>query len=129
MCEEKFNYCYGGSFNLCPFMPVAFALTDTQKDELFNLYRQQHELRLQIVEKQQEAGLISDEAAGELKERFTENWQYHQERMNQGDYGYCPGLGYGGRGRFRGRRGAYGNCPYKYDAAQRWESRGALEKF
>jgi cytochrome c oxidase assembly factor CtaG len=45
-------------------VPVALALTDGQKAELEALYRQEHELRLQILEKQKEAGLIDEEQAG-----------------------------------------------------------------
>ncbi|NLM52510.1 MAG: DUF2680 domain-containing protein [Firmicutes bacterium] len=103
-------------------VPVAFALTETQKDELYDLYRQEYELRLQIVEKQKEAGLIADEVAEELKARLTDNWQHCQERMRQGDYAICPCLGYGGRGRGKGRLGGYRTCHFQTNAVNRWES-------
>jgi type II secretory pathway component PulK len=83
-------------------VPVALALTDSQKTELESLYRQEHELRLQILEKQKEAGLIDEEQAEFFREKMEQRWQYRQERMAEGDYrfgmrGRGPGRGCGNR--------------------------------
>jgi type II secretory pathway component PulK len=55
-------------------VPVALALTDSQKTELESLYRQQHELRLQILEKQKEAGLIDEEQDEFFREKMEQRW-------------------------------------------------------
>lgn len=83
-------------------VPVAFALTDSQKTELEALYRQQHELRLQILEKQKEAGLIDEEQAEFFREKMEQKWQYRQERMAEGDYSF--GMRRRGLGRGFGNR-------------------------
>lgn len=89
-------------------VPAALALTDSQKAELEELYRQQHELRLRILEKQVEAGLVDTEQAEFFRQKMERMWQYRQERMAKGEYGF--GFRRGGRGSF-GRLGGCGNCP------------------
>lgn len=89
-------------------VPVAQALTDSQKTELESLYRQEHALRLQILEKQVEAGLVDPEQAEFFREKMEQRWQYRQERMAEGEYRF--GLRQGGRGLGR-RGGGCGNCP------------------
>ena len=65
---------------------AAFALTDDQKAELKELYQQEHQLRLQIMEKQVEAGLIDTEDAQALRERMEQRFEQRQEKMDKGDY-------------------------------------------
>ncbi|MCR3921737.1 MAG: YckD family protein [Firmicutes bacterium] len=64
-------------------VPAALALSDNQKVELQKLYEQQHQLRLQIVEKQAEGGIITKEEAATMKERMADGWEYQQERMSE----------------------------------------------
>lgn len=86
-------------------VPAALALTDTQKEELTDLYEQQHQIQQQILDKQVEAGLVDPEDAQQVQERMNQGWEYRQERMNEGEYGFGPGRR-GGRG-----FGRQGNCP------------------
>jgi type II secretory pathway component PulK len=86
-------------------VPAAMALTDNQKAELEALYEQQHQLSQQILEKQVEAGLVDAEDAEAIRERMAQRWEYRQQRMSEGEYGF-------GRGRRGGRMGGgCGNCP------------------
>jgi len=94
-------------------VPMAMAaLSESQKTELEALYRQQHELRLRILEKQAEVGLVAPEDADAIRERMQERWTAMQERMANGDYAFGPGKMRrgGGFGRMGGRGGC-GNCP------------------
>jgi len=72
-------------------VPAALALTDNQKTELEALYGQLHELNLQILDKQVEAGLIDAERAEFLRDKLEQRWQYRQERMAEGEYGFSLG--------------------------------------
>jgi len=89
-------------------VPVALALTDGQKAELRDLYEQEYQLRLEVVDKQVETGLITPEEAESIKEQMAENWEFRQERMNDGVYLFGRG---GGRGVFGRRGGGCGRCP------------------
>lgn len=94
-------------------VPMAMAaLSESQKTELEALYRQQHELRLRILEKQAEVGLVAPEDADAIRERMQERWTAMQERMANGDYAFGPGKMRrgGGFGRMGGRGGC-GNRP------------------
>lgn len=90
-------------------VPAAVALTDKQKDELAKLYQQEHQLHLQIVDKQAELGLLTEQEAQVMQERMNEQWQYRQQRMHEGDYSFGH-HGRGGRGHGWGRRN--GGCGY-----------------
>jgi hypothetical protein len=92
-------------------VPAALALTDNQKAELQTLYEQQHRLNQQILEKQVEAGLVNPEDAAAIRERMAERWEFRQERMSEGEYGFGGGRGGFGRGGRMGGRGGCGNCP------------------
>ncbi len=92
-------------------VPMALALTDSQKSELQELYRQQHELRLRILEKQAEFGLVDPEDAQNFRQRMQERWEIMRQRMEEGDFPFGPGK-MGRRGGFgRMGRGGCGNCP------------------
>jgi hypothetical protein len=93
-------------------VPMAMAaLNDTQKAELEALYRQQHELRLRILDKKTEFGLIDPEDAQKFRERMQERWEIMQQRMEDGEFSFGPGK-MGRRGEFgRMGRGGCGNCP------------------
>jgi hypothetical protein len=90
-------------------VPVALAITDNQKAELDSLYEQQHQLRLQILDKQVEAGLVDSEDAQSFRERMQEQWELHQQRLADGDYSFGFGRR-GGGGGFGRRNGGCGNC-------------------
>ncbi len=102
-------------------VPSALALTDNQKVELEKLYEQQYQLRLQILEKQVEVGIVETEDANLLKERMQERWEAQKQRMTEGDYSFGLGRG-GGRGRSFGGKGmgfggrGCGNCPVAEEA-------------
>ena len=105
---------------LAVMVPAALALTDNQKTELETLYEQQEQLRQQILDKQVEAGLVAPEDATIIRERMAERWEYQQQRMAEGEYGFGPGrrggmFGRGGRG-FGRQGGGCGNCPNLYEA-------------
>ncbi|NLN54298.1 MAG: DUF2680 domain-containing protein [Firmicutes bacterium] len=103
---------------LAAAVPAAGALTEKQKDELAKLYEEEHQLRLQIVEKQREAGLLSEENAQLLKERLQEQWQCRRQRMQEGDYSFGQ-YRCGGRGRGQGRGcGGYGAYNQRRHAAR-----------
>ncbi len=88
-------------------VPSALALTDKQQ-ELRTMYGQMHELRLQILDKQVEAGLITAEDSVVRRERMVERWARQQERFAAGDFtmgwGNMMGNGQGG-GRCRQGQG------------------------
>lgn len=103
-------------------VPAALALTDNQKVELEKLYEQQHQLRLQILEKQVETGIVETEEASLFKERMQERWEAQKQRMTEGDYNFGfrrggggRGMGFGG-GKGRGFGGGCGNCPVAEEA-------------
>ncbi|HHX73320.1 MAG TPA: DUF2680 domain-containing protein [Firmicutes bacterium] len=95
-------------------VPAALALTDPQKNELRELYEQMFALREQIVDKQAEAGLITEEEAANIKARMAEAHEYRRQQMDAGNYRF----GAGGPGRGRGfGSGGCGRCPaYRQDA-------------
>jgi type II secretory pathway component PulK len=101
---------------LAVMVPAALALTDNQKTELENLYEQQHTLRLQIMEKQAEFGVIDEEAATNFREKMAERWEYRKQRMAEGEYGFGGGRRGGERG-FGRNGGGCGNCPVLDDAS------------
>ncbi|MBS3937181.1 MAG: DUF2680 domain-containing protein [Peptococcaceae bacterium] len=88
-------------------VPSALALTDKQQ-ELRAMYGQMHELRLQILDKQVEAGLITADDAVAMRERMAERWESQEERFAAGDFtmgrGFMMGNGQGG-GRCRQGQG------------------------
>ncbi|NLN07771.1 MAG: DUF2680 domain-containing protein [Firmicutes bacterium] len=93
-------------------VPAALALTDSRKSELRELYEQMFGLREQIVDKQAEAGLITEEEAAQIKARLAEIHEYRRQQMDAGNYTF--GFGSPGRGRGGGRgigRGGCGRCP------------------
>ncbi|MDW7652316.1 MAG: DUF2680 domain-containing protein [Bacillota bacterium] len=102
---------------LAVMVPAALALTDVQKTELAELYEQQHQLRRQILEKQAEAGIITEEDAAAIGERMEQRWEYRQQRMAEGDYGFGGGRrgGFGGGRGFGRNGGGCGNCPVNGD--------------
>ncbi|HZK23911.1 MAG TPA: DUF2680 domain-containing protein [Oscillospiraceae bacterium] len=109
---------------LAAAVPAAMALTDKQKDELAKLYEQEHQLRLQIVEKQAESGVLTKEDAKVMQERMTEQWQDHEKSMQEGNYSFGPQGRGGGRG---GRRnGNCGNCPYNQQGSAVTPEQSAL---
>ncbi|MBS4022112.1 MAG: DUF2680 domain-containing protein, partial [Dethiobacter sp.] len=92
-------------------VPVAMAsLADSDKAELEGLYRQQHQLRLQILQKQADFGLMDQEQAAAMRERMEQQWKIREQKMAEGDYFYGR---MGRRGGFKGFRqgGGCGNCP------------------
>lgn len=105
---------------LAVMVPAALALTGNQKTELENLYEQQHALRLQILEKEAEFGVIDEDTAASFREKMAERWEYKKQRMAEGEYGFGGGRrgGFGGGGRGLGRNGGgCGNCPVVDDAS------------
>ena len=102
---------------LAAAVPAAGALTEKQKDELAKLYEEEHQLRLQIVEKQRGAGLLSEENAQLLKERLQEQWQCRRQRMQEGDYSLASTDAGRGRGQGRGC-GGYGAYNQRRHAAR-----------
>lgn len=105
---------------LAAMVPAALALTDNQKAELQSMYEQQHQLRLQILEKQVEAGLVEAEDAEAWRERMAEQWELRKQHMAAGDYNYGFGRrgnrgGCGSMGRGFGGGGC-GNCPVAEEA-------------
>lgn len=72
-------------------LPV-LALTDSQAAELEVLYEQEYQIRQQILNKQEDAGLIDTEDAATLRERLTQMWEFRKEQFTAGNYR----LGFGG---------------------------------
>lgn len=66
-------------------LPV-LALTDSQATELEILYEQEYQIRQQILNKQEEAGLIDTGDAATLRERLVQMWEYRKEQFSQGNY-------------------------------------------
>ncbi|MBT9158617.1 MAG: hypothetical protein DDT36_01635 [Firmicutes bacterium] len=85
-------------------VPSALALTDSQQ-ALRAMYGQMHELRLQILDKQVEAGLITADDAKIRRERMVERWESRQEAFAAGDFtmgrGFMMGNGVGRGGQCR----------------------------
>ncbi len=91
-------------------VPVAMAaLTDSQRAELEGLYRQQHELRQRIFQKQTEFGLVDGEKAEVMRERMEQMWEARQQQMEEGNFSFGR-MGRRGVGGPRGAGGC-GNCP------------------
>lgn len=88
-------------------VPSVLAMTEPQKAELTALYQQMHELRIRILDKQVEAGLVNAEDAAAIRERMEENWATKLERMALGEFSF--GLRRGGGPMLRGILGG-GNC-------------------
>jgi hypothetical protein len=91
-------------------VPMALALTDNDKVELEELYRQAHELRQLILEKQADLGLVDSEKAQAVRERMEQQWEFRQQRMTEGDYSFGKMGRRGFNEGFR-MRGGCGNCP------------------
>jgi len=89
-------------------VPAALAMTDPQQAELTALHQQMHELRLQILDKQVEAGLVKAEDAAEIRERMEQSWATKLERMAEGDFAF--GQGQGGGFMMRGAFGGGNGC-------------------
>jgi len=89
-------------------VPAALAITEPQRTELTALHRQMHELRLQILDKQVEAGLVTAADAAEIRERMEQSWASKLERMNEGDFAF--GQGRGGGSMMRGVFGGGNGC-------------------
>jgi hypothetical protein len=70
-------------------VPTALAaLTDNQKSELEALYAEQHQLRLRILEKQVEFGLVTPEDADQIRGRMEDRWARRQQKMAEGDFAF-----------------------------------------
>jgi hypothetical protein len=91
-------------------VPMALALTDNDKAELEGLYRQAHELRQLILQKQADLGLVDSEKAQAVRERMEQQWEFRQQRMTEGDYSFGKMGRRGFNEGFR-MRGGCGNCP------------------
>lgn len=89
-------------------VPAALAVSDSQKTELLTLYEQMHELRLKIIEKQVEAGLVTGDDAASIREHMQERWEWHKQRMEEGDFSMGPRDRMMRRGKFGG---GCGFCP------------------
>jgi len=89
-------------------VPVALAMTEPQKTELTALHQQMYELRLQILDKQVEAGLVKAEDAAAIRERMEQSWATKLERMAEGDFAF--GQGRGGGSMMRGLLGGGNGC-------------------
>ncbi|MCW3489244.1 YckD family protein [Dethiobacter alkaliphilus] len=74
-------------------VPV-LALTESQARELETLYEQENQIRQQIVDKQEEAGLVDAETATSLRERLANMWEYRKQQFAEGNY--LQGFGFGG---------------------------------
>lgn len=72
-------------------VPSVLAMTEPQKAELTAMYQQMHELRIRILDKQVEAGLVNAEDAVSIRERMEQSWATRQERMALGEFSF--GLG------------------------------------
>lgn len=89
-------------------VPAALAMTEPERAELTALHEQMHELRLQILDKQVEAGLVTAEDAAEIRERMEQTWATKLERMSQGDFAFGPRQG--GGFMMRGASGGGNGC-------------------
>jgi len=68
-------------------VPTALAaLTDNQQSELEALYTEQYQLRLRILEKQVEFGLVTPADAEQMRSRMEERWERRQQKMAEGDF-------------------------------------------
>ncbi len=74
-------------------VPAVLALTDNQKTEMEALYEQEYGIRQQILDKQEEFGLIDVEEAQTLRERLAQMWEVRKERMAEGNYFFGFGRG------------------------------------
>ena len=74
-------------------LPV-LALTESQSQELETLYEQEYQIRQQIVDKQEEVGLIDGETAISLRERLVNMWEFRKQQFAEGNY--LQGFGFGG---------------------------------
>ncbi|NLZ93168.1 MAG: DUF2680 domain-containing protein [Firmicutes bacterium] len=92
-------------------VPSALAITDSQHSKLHELYQQEHNLHQQIIDAQSEAGIITAEDAAEMKEHLSKQWEYRQQLMQEGNYGFGHGLRRRGNGIMRGG-GCYGHGRY-----------------
>ncbi|MBS4021187.1 MAG: DUF2680 domain-containing protein [Dethiobacter sp.] len=81
------------SLVLAVAVPVVLALTDSQKAELEALYEQEYEIKLQILDKQEESGLVNPEDAQSLRARLSQMWEVRKERMAEGNYSFGIGRG------------------------------------
>lgn len=90
-------------------VPAALAVSENRESELQALYEQMHELRLKILEKQVEAGLIDEGDAAVVREKMQERWEWLKQRMEEGDFS-CEPRGCMMRGGKAGCFG-YGPCP------------------
>lgn len=85
----------------------AFAanLSDSQKDQINNLYDQMANLRKQLVQKYVDAGEITKDEAAQIEKNIDNATKYQKE--NSGQPGYGAGYGCGGYGGY-GMMGGYG---------------------
>lgn len=92
-------------------VPTALAaLTDNQQSELEALYAEQHQLRLRILEKQVEFGLVTPADAEQIRSRMEERWERRQQKMAEGDFVF--GFGKNAEEFLRRRgQGRCGSCP------------------
>ncbi|BAE86301.1 DUF2680 domain-containing protein [Desulfitobacterium hafniense] len=78
---------------------AAFADTDLSKaDELKNLYSQLFTVQKQIVDKQVEAGAMTKEEAEYAKNSISQNQEYRDQAVNNGNLGGFYGQHCGGYG-------------------------------
>ena len=89
-------------------VPSVLAMTEPQKAELTALYQQMHELRIRILDKQVEAGLVNAEDAAAIRARMEQSWATKLERMALGDFAF--GQGRGGGSMMRGILGGANGC-------------------
>jgi hypothetical protein len=86
---------------------AAFATTDSSKlAEIKDLYTQMFNIQKQIVDKQVEAGTITQDQANTMKDAIDQRAQYNSQAIDNGQ-AFGPGFG--------GRMGGYGCGGYGYN--------------
>jgi predicted PurR-regulated permease PerM len=81
----------------------AATLSDSQKDQINNLYDQMANLRKQLVQKYVDAGELTKDEAAQINENIDNATKYQKENSGQPGYGAGYGCGgYGGAGMMGG---------------------------